>query len=197
MVGRSTMMVREYGYEARRTWTVRPTCALRFSEDDEGVLAVSDFYGAARCTFSRGRACRTRGTTRGGLRPCDHHGTGSVRPHMNHCLTLRPQASRRKALDKPSGLAVDATRARSNTERPTPRLPVAETGAMLISLFSLNLVRRPATPDAAAAVVASCWGPSFVSWSHVCDIAVEQLGTGIHRPLAGQWSARSRRDRCV
>ena len=164
-------------------------CALRFSEDDEGVLAVSDFYGGAVHIFAR-PSLPHAWHDEADYAHAITMGMGSVRPlHMNHCLTLRPQASRRKALDKPSGLAVDATRARGNTERPTLRLLVAETGAMLISVFSLNLVRRPATPDGGSRhVVASCWGPSFVSWSHVCDIAVEQLGTGIHRPLAGQWS---------
>ena len=83
-------------------------------------------------------------------------------------------------------MAVDESLRRTGIgAHPKPlRVLVAEAGGCCISVFEVW--------------AEGCFslGPSGfvapqvagVGWAHVCDICTEQLGTGLHKPLEGQWS---------
>ena len=48
---------------------------------------------------------------------------------------------------------------------------------------------RVGAPSESAAKSAGGGGVTARSeWSHLCDIGVEQLGSGLHQPLKGVWS---------
>ena len=82
--------------------------------------------------------------------------------------------SRKPCLERPSGIAVDpSSTLSSGSDR--VRILISETGAQCISVFEIRLLTAEAMPQ----VQLSC--------SHLCDMGVEQLGSGLHAPLRGLW----------
>jgi hypothetical protein len=107
-------------------------------------------------------------------------GTGSCAPAtpplrmLDYVLCLRPSRNGRRAFERPSALGVDRSGHAAHPER--LRLLVAETGAMLVSVFEVSRTRTQS---------------SVAGWhthaAHLCDICVEQLGTGVLAPARGCW----------
>lgn len=95
--------------------------------------------------------------------------------HEPHCERIGELGAKRRgrasALDRPSGLAVEVSGG------DWARLLVAETGGMCVSVFHV-WHERPKT--GLANRVAYCS-------RHLCDIGVEQLGSGLHAPMRGEW----------
>ena len=145
-------------------------CSISFSPDTPGGLAVCDFYGGAVHLYS----C-----------PAEHASIFSdpyggapmqERQHLAPLFSIKPNPSKRRALERPSAIAVDTTRAHRHASQPTLRLLVAESGKMCISVFEL----REARPAAGLT--------RQTRYAHICDIGCGQLGTGVHQPLRSRWS---------
>lgn len=161
----------------RGKWPFAPGMPSAPYGPDDGVLAVTDYYGGAVHLYCRGRAASN--------------------PHLNclglsHVQTVLPSPARRRRFERPSSVAFDYSQARAQhaTNRHDPdtgldyhdtgadrelaiRMLVAETGGMCVSVFRVVLARH------------ASWRLVF---THTCDICTEQLGTGVHKPLASQWS---------
>lgn len=121
------------------------------------AFAVADYYGKAVQLFTAVPS-----------------GPGGIVPSGTPCGTIGvKRRSRTPCLDRPSSLAVQP-RGQWQSDGWT-RLLVAETGGMCISVFH---VVREQNGDR--------WNLRFTS-SHLCDICVEQVGSGLHAPQRGLW----------
>jgi hypothetical protein len=114
----------------------------------------------------------------------------SVRAGFGYVGALsRGSARAQRKLERPSGLAWVAV---------GRRLLVAESGGMRIAVFRIEGVELDAHAAARADIesqrtlggLVACFGHRSGTHRsvHLCDIAVEQLGTGLHKPQAGVWS---------
>lgn len=145
---------------------------------DGSSMVVSDFYGGCvwlHCTMW-------------------FFGDGTGQLFDVEPVRVLPSRGRR-SMARPSGLAVDPS---------SGCLLVAEAGAMCISVFAgtVQWAHQPSGPPpgsppeelddelwpqwCAAAMRHEGHRPPFLL--HLCDICIEQLGTGLHKPLSGEWS---------
>lgn len=139
-----------------------------------GLLAVAEYFGGVHLYAHPGPLHSKRTMTPAAA------GTGSCAPAtpplrmLDYVLCLRPSRNGRRAFERPSALGVDRSGQAAHPER--LRLLVAETGAMLVSVFEVSRTRMPS---------------SVPGWhthaAHLCDICVEQLGTGVLAPARGCW----------
>lgn len=122
-----------------------------------GALAVADYYGKEVRIY------------RHGVYPSLTAPDGPRRV----CWVIGGLGTKRRAraaaLERPSSLAVEAC------GEDWARVLVAETGAMCVSVF-----------HAWQACSGGQYQDRYLS-RHLCDIGVEQLGSGLHAPLRGEW----------
>jgi hypothetical protein len=181
------------------------TECVRFDATSPAAVAVADFYGGAVHLYQAPAESAAEASAHDAMAAApqavnagwadDDADPFPATRHLRHLFSIMPQrrgGGRNGRLERPSAVAVDATRARGAQrmraaaalgavadepdDETVLRLLVAESGGCCVSVFHLT----------------EAWQGAGVNrrtrWAHLCDICVEQLGTGVHAPLKGQWS---------
>lgn len=124
------------------------------------AFAVADYYGKSVQLFT-----------------AIPSGPGGSVPTGTPCGTIGvKRRSRMPCLDRPSSLAVQPRGLWQDGD--WARLLVAETGGMCVSVFRVMLEQNEELRRTNELRLTS---------SHLCDICVEQVGSGLHAPQRGLW----------